>query len=236
MRALLGYPAVLWTLSTTAYAVIACALKWPLPLHFKTHLLADPAGGAGVYVWNLWIFRHELLQHAHLPFSTDHIFALTGGADFSLHNYAPVAAALAVPLIGLLGVVGAFNVVAIALTTLTALSTFVLARRLGLDPLVAWAVGVVLIASPTLTSRDGVHFSLTIAAALPGFLWALIRTLDHQRSRDAALVGAMVAMASYSDAHFGIFCVLMGMFLVAWRFAKLTWVLPANVALSLARD
>jgi hypothetical protein len=205
------------------FAVVACAVTWPLPLHLRTHLLGDPSGDTGVYVWNVWIFRHELLRHAHLPFSTDHIFPYTGGADFSLHNYAPVAGALGAPFIGILGVVGAFNVVVIAAAVLTGIAMFLLARRLGLRPAAAWIGAALFIASPSLVSRDAVHFSLTMTAALPLFLWALLRTLDTRRAGDAVLAGAAVALASYSDAYFGIFAVLMGAFVVAWRFTTVRW-------------
>ena len=61
-----------------AYFALACLLTWPLPLYMRTHLLGGTGGDTGVYVWNLWIFRHEILRHGHLPFSNDHIFAYTG--------------------------------------------------------------------------------------------------------------------------------------------------------------
>jgi len=110
--------AALWSSVVAGYILLSCLLTWPLPAHLQTHLLGDPWGDTGVYVWNLWVFRHELLRHAHVPFSTGHVFAYTGGADFSLHNYAPVAGVLGAPLIGLLGVVGTFNVMLLAFVVL----------------------------------------------------------------------------------------------------------------------
>jgi hypothetical protein len=74
-----------------------------------------------------------------------------------------------------------------------------------------------------LVSRDAVHFSLTMTAALPLFLWSLLRTLDGRRTADAVLTGAAVALASYSDAYFGVFAVLMGAFVVGWRFTTVRW-------------
>jgi hypothetical protein len=209
--------------AAVGYVVVACAVRWPLPLHLRTHLLGDPSGDTGVYVWNIWIFRHELWRHAHLPFSTDHIFPSTGGADFSLHNYAPVAGALGAPFVGVLGVVGAFNAVSIAAAVLTGMTLCLLARRLGLGPAAAWMAGALFIASPPLVSRDAVHFSLTMTAALPLVLWALLRTLDSRRTTDAVLTGIAVALASYSDAYFGVFAALMGAFLVGWRFTTVQW-------------
>jgi hypothetical protein len=208
-------------LAALAYVLLTCALMWPLPLHLWTHLLGSPGGDTGVYVWNLWIFRHELLRHAQLPFSTDHLFAYSDAVDFALHNYTPVAGLLALPLIGPLGVVATFNVLMIALVALSGFGVFVLARRLGLEAIAAWAGGAIFIASPVLTARQTAHFSLVIAMALPLFLWALLRALEHQRVRDAVLVGSLVALASYSDAYYGIYCVMMGAFLVGWRFTRL---------------
>ena len=201
-----------------AYFALACLLTWPLPLNLRTHVLGGTGGDTGVYVWNLWIFRHEILRHARLPFSTDLVFAYTGGADFALHNYTPVAGLLGVPLIGLLGVVGAFNVLMILFVALAGLGAFVLARRLGLAPWAAWLCGAMFAASPVITARETAHLSLVIAAPLPLFLWALLRTLETRRTRDAVMVGACVALAAYSDAYYGVYCGLMGAFVLAWQF------------------
>src|SRR5262245_18865812 len=203
-----------------SFIALACGLTWPLVLHLRTHLLGDPTGDTGVYVWNLWIFRHELLRHGHLPFSTDHVFSYTGGADFALHNYTPIAGLLGTPLISLVGVVATFNLVMIALIALTGYSTFVLARHLGLGRVASWIVGALFIASTVLIARQTAHFSLVIAAPLPLFLWALLRTLDSLRIRDAVIVGVVCAAASYADAYYGIYCVLMGVAVVGWHFTR----------------
>ncbi len=209
--------------TSSAYAGLACLLMWPLPLNLRTHLPGNPAGDLGVYVWNLWIFRHEILRHGRLPFSTDHVFAYTGGADFSLHNYTPLAGLLATPLMDTLGVVGAFNVILLTFMTLSGIGVFVLGRSLGLGRPAAWTAGAVFMASPLLTAKGTAHFSLVAAAALPLFLWALLRTLKTTRARDGAIVGTLVAVATYSDAYYGIYCVLMGAFLVAWHLTRVDW-------------
>jgi hypothetical protein len=163
-----------------------------------------------------------MLRHANVPFSTDHVFAYTGGADFALHNYTAVAGVLGVPLIGLLGVVGAFNAIMILFVALAGAATFVLARRVGLVPWAAWVGGAMFAASPVLSARETAHMSLVLAAPLPLFLWSLIRTIETRRTRDAALTGAMVALATYSDAYYGVYCALMGAFIAGWRFTSWT--------------
>lgn len=206
--------------AVAAFFLLACGLTWPLPRYFQTHLLGETSGDLGVYVWNLWIFRHELVEHGHLPLSTDHLFTDTDGLDFALHNYTPLAGLLGVPLMDWLGIVGTFNVLLVALMVASALGGYLLARRFGLDRICAWSAGALFIASPVLTARGSEHFSLITAAPLPLFICALLRVLDTKRFRDAACVGFLVAVATYSDAYYGIYCALAGAFFVAWRFVR----------------
>lgn len=207
--------------ATLAYALSAAILTWPLTANLTTTLLGDPAGDTGVYVWNLWIFGHELLDHGRLPFSTDHILAFTGGADFSLHNYMPLAGLVGTVLTPWLGVVGAFNVLMLVLLTLSGVGVFLLGRQIGLRRVSAWIAGVMFMAAPLVTARQTAHISLIGSAPLPLFLWALLRTLDRPGLRGGAVVGVMVAMATYSDVYYGIYCVLMSTCVLAWRFLRI---------------
>ncbi len=205
-----------------AYLVLACGLTWPLPLHLTSHFTGSPTGDLGVYVWNLWIFDHELVQHGRLPFSTDHVFAYTGGADFTLHNYTPLAGLVAMPLMAWLGVVTTFNVLLIVALMTSGLGVFVLARRSGLPPWCAWLSGAIFMGTPAMTARQSAHFSLLFAVALPLFVAVLLRTCEAPRWRHALALGALVAAATYSDAYYGIYCVLMGLFFLAWRFLRVS--------------
>ncbi len=207
--------------AAAGYALLACALTWPLPLYVNSRLLGDPTGDTGVYVWNLWVFQHELLIHRHLPVSTEHVFAYTNGADFALHNYTPLAGLVATPLVAWIGIIGAFNLMLLACLTLSGFGVYMLARRLGLGAFSSWAGGALFIASPVVTAKETAHFSLVTAAPLPIFLWALVRTLDRPTYGNAALVGVMVAIATYSDAYYGVYCLLMGLFVLGWRFIRL---------------
>src|SRR6186997_2735278 len=91
-----------------SFVVVAIAFAWPLPLHMGTHLTGDPGGDTGVYVWNQWVFHHELTS-AHNPLSTDTILSLTPRVDLSQHNYTAFLDLLALPLIPALGVIASFN-------------------------------------------------------------------------------------------------------------------------------
>jgi hypothetical protein len=111
------------------FSVVAIAFAWPLPLHLSTHLTRPVEGDAGVYVWNQWVFRHELLEHRSLPYFTGTIFSLTAPANLSLHNYTTFANILALPLMGALGVVATFNIVYLLTVVMSAYAMFLLARH-----------------------------------------------------------------------------------------------------------
>jgi hypothetical protein len=207
-----------------AFVLLALGVTWPLPLHLTTHLPGAPTGDTGVYVWNVWIFRHELLRHAQFPLFTDHIFALTNGVNLSAHNYTVFADLLGLALIPIFGVVGAFNVIYLLLITGTAYATFLLVRRVtGGATLEAWIGGAVFAASPVLIARGTAHFSLVAAMPLPLFLLCLMRALDTRRTRDAVLAGLVLGWAGYCDVYFPIYCALMGgviLFAHRWRIER----------------
>jgi hypothetical protein len=192
-----------------AYILTAIVFSWPLPLHLSTHLTGSPAGDTGVYVWNQWVFRHELLVNHSLPYFTDSIFAFTGRANLSLHNYTTFQNLLALPLIGPLGVVTTFNLVYLLMTVLTAYATFLLARHLtGRDP-ESWLAGLLFAWSPILVTRGTAHFSLVAAAPLAVFVLLLLRAFDRQRLRDALGLGATMWWAASSDVYFAVYCLLI---------------------------
>lgn len=207
-----------YIVSLAAYLLLALVFHWPLPLHLFDALTAHVASDGGVYVWNQWVFRHEITAHGQLPLFTNEILALTPAVDLSLHNYTLFADALAYPLIPALGVVGAFNVIFLAISVLTAWTMFLLAKYLGARGTEAWLAGALFGFSPVLVARSTAHFSLAAAAALPLFVLLLLRTERNCSTGNAMALGATIAWATMCDAYFGVFCLLIGgSYLVARR-------------------
>jgi len=169
-----------------------------------------------VYVWNQWVFQHELLDHHRLPYFTDSIFSLTTDANLSLHNYTTFQDLLALPLIRVLGVVTTFNVVYLLMVVLTAYATFLLARHVTGRVAEAWLAGLCFAWSPLLVTRGMEHFSLVAAAPLAIFLLVLLKADGHERYRDAVALGAVMWWAASSDVYYAVYCLLLGVvFLVA---------------------
>jgi hypothetical protein len=192
------------------YSVVALAFAWPLPAHLSTHLTGPLDSDTAVYVWNQWVFQHELVENRSLPYFTGKIFSLTPKANLSLHNYTTFANLLALPLAPYLGVVATFNVVFLVLTVLTAYAMFLLARDVtrGAEP-EAWLAGLLFAWSPVLVTRGAGHFSLVAAAPLPIFLLLVMRTPGSWSWRNGVALGLVMAWAASSDAYYGVFCLLI---------------------------
>jgi hypothetical protein len=193
------------------FLLVAIVATWPLVRHLDDAFTGAPSGDTGVYVWNTWVFSHEL-QQGRLPFYTSSIM---GGApdaapaNLSLHNYTTVANVLAWPLIPWVGLVTAFNLVFLFNIALSGYAAWLLARDMTGRDAESLLAGLVFALSPVLIARGVGHFSLVAAAPLPIFGLLLRRLGATGQVRYAFALGAVVAWATCSDAYYGIFCLLM---------------------------
>jgi hypothetical protein len=210
------------------YVLAASAFTWPLPLQLGTHFTGDPGGDTGVYVWNQWVFHAEVIE-GHNPLATGKILSLTSRIDLTQHNYTPFLDVLALPLISWLGVVTSFNLVFLFVSVLNALFAYGLARSsTSASRPEAFLGGLVFAWAPAMVARTTGHFSLVAAAALPAFLWCLIRAERSRTVRDAALVGLCMAWAALSDAYYGVYCLMIAILYVAATLIRVTRNAPAS--------
>ena len=218
------------------YAVVALAFAWPLPAHLSTHLTGPIDSDTAVYVWNQWVFQHELVENRSLPYFTGKIFSLTPKANLSLHNYTTFANILALPLIPRLGVVATFNVVFLTLTVLTAYAMFLLARELTGAEAEAWLAGFLFAWCPVLVTRGAGHFSLVAAAPLPIFLILLLRAPSAWSLRNSVALGLVMAWAASSDAYYGVFCLMIGAVVLTTSVLRIRRAEPTRLAAALGRS
>ena len=200
-----------------AYALVAIAFTWPLVAHIGTHLTGPVGGDTGVYVWNQWVFRHELIEKGGNPYFTDTLFGAERPANLGLHNYTRFQNLLATPLMRFFSVVTTFNIVYLLMTILNGYASFLLARLVTGRSGEAWLAGLLFAWSPLLVTRGTGHFSLVGAAPLAIFLLLLMRADGHERLRDAAAMGVAVAWAAATDMYYGVYCLLLGAIFVIAR-------------------
>jgi hypothetical protein len=221
-----------------AYLCLACLLTWPLPLHLGTHLTGPPSGDTGSYVWNLWVFRHELEQ-GRLPFYTSSILTFGNQApiDLSLHNYTTFANLLAAPVLPYLGIITTFNVIYLLNIALSGYGMFALSREKGARFVESWLAGMLFAACPFLIARGTAHFSLVAAAPLPLFALFFSRTVQNHRLRDAGMAGLMVAWAEFCDVYYAVYCLMMALFTITahWLNIRVPAYAPARRRIRMVR-
>lgn len=183
-----------------------------------TALPGQPSGDTGVYVWNLWVFRHELVEHHRFPFFTFEILTLASPTPLTLHNYTTFANLLAFFALPIAGVVRTYNGLLILSCALSAYALFLLGRRRTGDDAAAWLAGVAFGFSPFMMARFTAHFSLVQAAPLPIFALLLYRLYQGASSswRLAAAAGLVVAWAYLSDPYYAVYCMLMLAFFIVY--------------------
>lgn len=205
-----------------AHLVLTLAFSWPLPLHLGTHLTGPPGGDTGVYVWNQWVFRHELVDRHQLPLFTGEIFSLTRPANLSLHNYTIFQDLVALPLLGVFDVVTTFNIIYLLMVALSGYAMFRLAWHVTGRPVESWLAGALFAWCPWLVTRGIGHFSLVAAAPLPIFALLLLRLEERGRLRDALALGATVCWAATTDPYYAVYCVMMACVFLAMRTVRVT--------------
>lgn len=198
------------------YVCVAIAFAWPLPLHLATALPGPVSGDTGVYVWNLWVFRHEIVAHHQLPFSTFEILSLTPRVPLTLHNYTTFANILAFPLLPLLGTIATFNLLMISSGALSAYAMFVWARRSVGDAVAAWVAGLAFGFAPFMSARATGHFSLVQTAPIPIFAMLFERLHRRPSPGVAAAAGATVAWAFLCDPYYAVYCLLIALFSIGY--------------------
>lgn len=197
------------------YVFVAVIFAWPLPMQMSTSVPGPVGGDTGVYVWNLWVFRHEVMN-GRFPFFTNEILSVTAPVPLTLHNYTTFANVVAFLLLPLLGTVATFNALLIASGVFAAHMMFLFVRRLTGDTGAAWVAGALFGFSPFMSARFTEHFSLVLAAPLPVFALLLHRLRETPTRGYAVAAGAVVGWAFLCDPYYAVYCLLMAAFAAAY--------------------
>ncbi|MEI2693214.1 MAG: interleukin-like EMT inducer domain-containing protein [Anaerolineae bacterium] len=235
-------------LALLLYSLLAVALTWPLAAQITTHVPGSDVWAYDEYtfLWNIWYFKHTLIDQLSTPLHTDLIFYPLG-MGLVMYTFNLVAAALALPIHLATGNVPlASNLINLASTALAGYGAFLLALYL----LRSWAANneqstATIPASPgsSIVHRSSFivfaaafiagliyafassrmvylalgHYMIVTTQWLPFFLLYFMRTLDRWRVRDAAMAGLFAALCLLTDMLFGVMLALMaGVLLLDW--------------------
>ncbi len=219
------------------FFALALALSYPLPLRFTTHVpgSATWAFDESTFLWNIWVFRHNLLELGVSPLHSELIWYPLG-IDLILHTYNFFNALLALPLTLAWGLAPASNFTLLLAAALSGYGTYLLARQLlvagrwlpdglpgHLVPLLAgliYAFG----SNRAVYAALG-HYDMATTGCIPFYALYLVRTLRpapmRRAWRDAALAGLFFALAALAEMIFAVFLALLTLILVvamqAWK-------------------
>ena len=113
------------------YSLLALLLTWPLILHLTTHVPGVPqwAFDESTFVWNIWHFKHALIDNLQSPLHSELIwFPL--GIDLILYTYNFYHVLAAMPLALAVNLPFASNVTLLASTVLSGYGTWLLVSYL----------------------------------------------------------------------------------------------------------
>ena len=165
------------------FALLTLALSWPLPLHIFDFVpgVAQWAFDESTFVWNIWYFKHALIDNLSAPLHSDLIYYPLG-MDLILYTYNFFNALIAQPLHLAVGLVFSSNATVLFSTALSGYGAFLLTRHLlGRDQI----LGIGYFAGRADLPIPNTQYPIFLSSLLAGTLYAfasnraIYATLGH---------------------------------------------------------
>lgn len=209
------------------YTLLALLLTWPLLPKILTHVpgVAQWAFDESTFLWNIWYFKHTLLDGLQSPLHSELIWYPLG-IDLILYTYNFFHAIIAQPLLVAVNLPFASNVALLTSTILSGYGTFLLVRylfsrsapltinnsQLIIDySLPAFAAGALYaFASNRAIYAALGHYDMVTTQWIPFYALMLLRTLDErltprQRRKAAVLAGLFFAFNGLAEMITALF-------------------------------
>jgi hypothetical protein len=222
------------------YLLLAIGFTVPLVLNLSS---AAPAGEAWTYdgfsmLWNLWWFKHALLELNANPFVTNSIFAPLG-VSLYLHTFTLFSDLVALPLLAWLSPVTVSNLILVVSLALCGYGMHLLMTYL----LIAWGLrtnalnGAALVAGIVFaftTSRfvflaEG-HYNFVTTQWLPFYMLYLLKAVNKPSLRLVCLAALFLFLALLVELSLGVMLILVTAFYVLGRLVLSRETLPQRVA------
>jgi hypothetical protein len=222
------------------YFLLSIVLTYPLITRFASHVPGEDLWAFDEYtfVWNLWWFKHALLQLQQSPLFSDRIFYPVG-VDLALFTLAPLNSALAMPLLAWLPLPLVSNLVVVfsfAMSSYGAhlLAWHVLQQRGGLGQReLLWSslsAGLVYGFSSSRFVYAAIgHYMLVSTEWVPFFALYFVRAISDTKRRDAFIAGLFLSLMLYVELSLSVFAAV---FAVVYLLAAKPWRLGARRMLS----
>ncbi len=212
------------------YILLTLLLTFPWVLHFGDAFpgTATWAFDESTFVWNIWRFKHNLLDLQISPLHTTDIF-FPLGIDLVLYTYNFQNALLGLPLLLGLNLTLASNFTILLAYVLSGYGTYLLIRyllprRTGNTPAghaAAFIGGAVyaFLASRAVFAALG-HYDIVSTEFIPFFALFFIKTLREPGWKNPVLAGIFAALSLLAEMIFGVFLLFLGIIILAFEFKR----------------
>ena len=228
------------------FVVLTLLLTWPVVTHLSTKLpgTATWAFDESTFVWNIWYFKHALLDLHSSPLHSDLIWHPLG-IDLILYTYNFFNALVGMPLLLAFNAVVASNVTVLLATALSGLGAYLLAldvlrrarpgtgtNHLRLAALVAGVIYA--FASNRAVYAALGHYDMVTTQWLPFYVLYFLRVMHRPSLKNAMLAGLFFAFAALAEMIFASFLALLSvvLLLASWRGLRQRRPVLAMVALA----
>lgn len=206
--------------------VLTLFLTYPLPLHLATHAPGSNLWAFDEYtfIWNIWWFKHALLELHTSPLSTDYIF-FPVGTKLILYTYNLFNCALALPLTFFFPLPLVSNLTLIFAWVTSGWGAYLLSlyllRRSGLKDYARAAAILAGILYAFASNRHVYaalgHYDMVSTQWLPLFILFFIRTAEEPGLKNPVLAGLFGTMAMLCEMIFGTFLFIFSAFYLILR-------------------
>jgi len=200
--------------AASLYAAVTVLATWPLALYLHDHVPgADLWRSQTIHaesllnLWNLWWFRHALVDLAQDPFACKYVLH-PYGVNLWFHTLAPLHGLIGIVLQTFASLVATQNLMLFFDLVMAGVCTYALARFLGLERAGALLAGAIYAFSPAVFAHlYAGHYELIATYWIPALLLAFLRLLDAStaRLRDATVLGLLAVGAAYSSQYYFVY-------------------------------
>lgn len=240
-------------------SVLALVLSWPLVAGLSTRLpgTATWAFDESTFVWNLWYFKHALLDLGASPLHTELIWYPLG-INLILYTYNFFNALIALPLQVAVNLPLASNVTLLLATVLSGFGTYLLTyyvvcsachagqtcstehtahptRTTQYAHLAAFIAALIYaFASNRAVYAAMGHYDMVTTQWLPFYALYLLKLLREPRLKNAFMAGLFFALAALAEMIFASFLALLSLvfLLASWRKLRQRWQAMGRLALA----
>ncbi len=211
------------------YILLTLLLTFPWVLHFGSAFpgSATWAFDESTFVWNIWRFKHNLLDLQMSPLHTTDIF-FPLGIDLVLYTYNFQNALLGLPILLGLNLTLASNFTILLAYVLSGYGTYLLIRyllpnRAGGTPTghaAAFIGGAAyaFLASRAIFAALG-HYDIVSTEFIPFFTLFFIKTVREPGWKNPVLAGIFAALSLLAEMIFGVFLLFLGIVILLFEFS-----------------